>query len=142
MPSGGNLNGPSKNRLAARASKAKKQRRTKSEQGRTKITHKDSARGARPGLLPTSGPRAKLSGKKARKLEKQMAHAMKRKMEAEGVVEMKGTWMSQDLSLDLHLSLNRSTLHHWAFWLLTWKVDAPELKAEEEAIPAEEMEIQ
>jgi hypothetical protein len=103
MPSGGNLNGPSKNRLAARASKAKKQRRTKSEQGRTKIARKDAARGARPGLLPTSGPRAKLSGKKARKLEKQMAHAMKRKMEAEGVVEMKGTWMSPRSVPDLLL---------------------------------------
>jgi hypothetical protein len=40
--------------------------------------------------LPTSGPRAKLSAKKQRKVEKAMAHALKRKMEAEGEAEMKG----------------------------------------------------
>lgn len=90
MPSVSNPNGPSKNRLAARASSAKKQRRQKSEQARHKIAKVDTMRGARPGLMPTSGPRKPVSGKKARKLEKKMGYALKRKMEAEGVVEMKG----------------------------------------------------
>jgi hypothetical protein len=90
MPSGGNLNGPCKNRMAARSSKAKKQRRQKAEHARNKITKADTTRGARPGLLPNSGPNAKISAKKAKKLEKKMGYAIKRKMEAEGIVEMKG----------------------------------------------------
>lgn len=90
MPSVKNPNGPSKNRLAARASKAKKVRRQKSEQGKHKISKSDMARGARPGLLPTSGPRAKISSKKARKLEKKLGYAIQRKMEADGVVDMQG----------------------------------------------------
>ncbi|KAK5995941.1 hypothetical protein PT974_04360 [Cladobotryum mycophilum] len=89
MPSVKNPNGPSKNRLAARAASAKKQRQKRSEENRTKISKADSARGARPGLLPNSGPRAKVSSKKARKLEKKMGYAMKRKMEAEGEAVMK-----------------------------------------------------
>ncbi|UNI22463.1 hypothetical protein JDV02_008352 [Purpureocillium takamizusanense] len=89
MPSVKNPNGPSKNRLAARATKAKSQRRKKSEEARNKISKADSTRGARPGLLPTSGPRATLSAKKARKLEKKMGYAMRRKMEAEGEAEMR-----------------------------------------------------
>ena len=90
MPSVKNPNGISKNRAAAQASKAKKVQRQISAQNRNKISKQDVARGARPGLLPNSGPRAKLSGKKARKLEKKLGYAMKRKMDAEGVVEMKG----------------------------------------------------
>ncbi|KND91950.1 hypothetical protein TOPH_03478 [Tolypocladium ophioglossoides CBS 100239] len=89
MPSVKNPNGPSKNRLAARATKAKAQRQKRSEEAKNKISKADSTRGARPGLLPTSGPRAKLSAKKARKLEKKMGHAMRRRMEAEGEAEMK-----------------------------------------------------
>lgn len=90
MPSVGNPNGPSKNRLAARASKAKKQRRKRSSEPKSKIAKADTTRGARAGLLPTSGPRAKISAKKARKLEKKMGYALKRKMEADGEEEMKG----------------------------------------------------
>ncbi|KAH9901764.1 hypothetical protein F4778DRAFT_781657 [Xylariomycetidae sp. FL2044] len=90
MPSVKNPNGPSKNRLAARTAKARKQStkgRTTSKQ--SKIANADARRGARAGILPTSGPNRALSSKKKRKLEKQMAHALKRKMEAEGEVEMK-----------------------------------------------------
>ncbi|KFA69121.1 hypothetical protein S40285_00039 [Stachybotrys chlorohalonatus IBT 40285] len=89
MPSVKNPNGPSKNRLAARASTARKQRRKKSEAGQHKISKSDMMRGARPGILPTSGPRAQISAKKARKLEKKLGYAMKRRMEAEGEAEMK-----------------------------------------------------
>ncbi|KAF4496178.1 hypothetical protein FAGAP_7666 [Fusarium agapanthi] len=89
MPSVGNPNGPSKNRLAARASSARKERRKRSQAPKDKVAKADTTRGARPGLLPTSGPRAKVSAKKARKIEKRLAHAMKRKMEAEGEAEMK-----------------------------------------------------
>ncbi|KAF5006999.1 hypothetical protein FDECE_6647 [Fusarium decemcellulare] len=89
MPSVKNPNGPSKNRLAARASKARKERRKRSEAPKDKVAKADTTRGARAGLLPTSGPRAKLSAKKARKLEKKMGYAMKRKMEADGEAEMK-----------------------------------------------------
>ncbi|KAI1065849.1 hypothetical protein NW752_005691 [Fusarium irregulare] len=89
MPSVSNPNGPSKNRLAARASKARKERRKKSETPKDKVAKADTTRGARKGLLPTSGPRAKLSAKKQRKVEKRAAHALKRKMEAEGEAEMK-----------------------------------------------------
>ncbi|CAG9942365.1 unnamed protein product [Clonostachys rosea f. rosea IK726] len=88
MPSVKNPNGMSKIRAAARSLKAKKAQRQISEQNKNKISRKDVARGARPGLLPNSGPRAKLSGKKARKLEKKMGYALKRKMDAEGIVEM------------------------------------------------------
>ena len=40
--------------------------------------------------MPNSGAGAPMSSKKRRKVEKAMAHALKRKMAAEGVVEMKG----------------------------------------------------
>ncbi|KAI1360105.1 hypothetical protein F5Y08DRAFT_55808 [Xylaria arbuscula] len=93
MPSVKNPNGPSKNRLAARTAKARKlsakqlARKTRTEQH--KITKADASRGARAGLLPTSGPNAAVSAKKMRKLERKMGYALKRKMEAEGEVEMK-----------------------------------------------------
>lgn len=90
MPSVSNPNGPSKNRIAARASKAKKVRRQKSAAGQSKISKAAAAHGARPGLRAASGPTRKLSAKKTRKLERKMGHALKRKMEAEGVVDMKG----------------------------------------------------
>ncbi|PHH90376.1 hypothetical protein CDD83_3862 [Cordyceps sp. RAO-2017] len=89
MPSVKNPNRPSKNRLAARAAKATSQRRKRSLEGKNKINKADTKRGARPGLLPTSGPRAQMSAKKARKLEKKLGYALKRKMEADGEAEMK-----------------------------------------------------
>lgn len=92
MPSNGNLNGPSKNRLAARRSKGKADRRKRSQMPKDKVAKADTTRGARPGIMPTSGPRAKLSSKKAKKLEKKMGYALKRKMEADGEAEMKGTF--------------------------------------------------
>ncbi|KAI0449370.1 hypothetical protein F5B21DRAFT_509231 [Xylaria acuta] len=99
MPSVKNPNGPSKNRLAARTATARKHttkqlaRKTLehslSQQSKGKITKADARRGARAGLLPTSGPNRALGAKKARKLERKMGYALKRKMEAEGEVEMK-----------------------------------------------------
>ncbi|KAK1237425.1 hypothetical protein MKX08_003050 [Trichoderma sp. CBMAI-0020] len=90
MPSVKNPNRPSKNRLAARAAKAKKANQKRADPAnRSKITKADKTRGARPGLLPNSGPRAQISAKKARKLEKKMGYALKRQMEAEGEAEMK-----------------------------------------------------
>ncbi|KAI1329033.1 hypothetical protein F5Y16DRAFT_367218 [Xylariaceae sp. FL0255] len=98
MPSVKNPNGPSKNRLAARKATARKHsaksaaRASQSQSSLNqshKITKADSKRGARAGILPTSGPNAAVSGKKARKLARKMGYALKRKMEAEGEVEMK-----------------------------------------------------
>ncbi|KAL7929816.1 hypothetical protein V8C35DRAFT_172000 [Trichoderma chlorosporum] len=90
MPSVKNPNRLSKNRLAARAAKAKKANQKRADPAnQNKITKADRTRGARPGLMPTSGPRAPISGKKARKLEKKMGYALKRKMEAEGEAVMK-----------------------------------------------------
>jgi len=103
MPSVKNPNAPSKNRLAARAAKQRKSRQQASKMGQLArqggaVAKADARRGARPGLLPTSGPRAAISKKKQRKLEKAMAHALRRKAEKEGagsgggtsVVEMTG----------------------------------------------------
>lgn len=73
-----------------RAANIKKVQKRKGGKPRDKEGRADTTRGARPGLLPTSGPRAALSGKKARKMEKKLAYAMRRRMEAEGEVEMKG----------------------------------------------------
>ncbi|KAL7907881.1 hypothetical protein GGI35DRAFT_455008 [Trichoderma velutinum] len=90
MPSVKNPNRLSKNRLAARAATARKANQKRADPAnKNKITKADKTRGARPGLLPTSGPRAAISAKKARKLEKKMGYAMKRKMEADGEAEMK-----------------------------------------------------
>lgn len=107
MPSVKNPNFTSKNRVAVRAAKLKAQRRKQSDAGRAAavlgaaaLAKTDLRRGARPGLLPTSGPNRALSRKKARKLEKQMAHALKRKMAAEGEVDMKGSealWLAARL---------------------------------------------
>jgi hypothetical protein len=97
MPSVKNPNGPSKNRLAARTATARKHsakavaRKVAVEQH--KITKADAKRGARAGLLPTSGPNKPLSAKRQRKLERKMGYALKRKMEAEGEVEMKGLFL-------------------------------------------------
>ncbi|KAF4983433.1 hypothetical protein FZEAL_1162 [Fusarium zealandicum] len=89
MPSVKNPNGPSKNRLAARASTARKVARKLSTAPKSKIAKADATRGARTGLMPTSGPRKPVSGKRARKLEKKMGYATKRKTEADGEAEMK-----------------------------------------------------
>ncbi|KAI1086609.1 hypothetical protein F5B19DRAFT_498177 [Rostrohypoxylon terebratum] len=95
MPSVKNPNGPSKNRLAARAAKARKANQKRAAGGggastkENRVAKADRKRGARTGLLPTSGPNKALSAKRRRKLEKKMGYAMKRKMEAEGEVEMK-----------------------------------------------------
>ncbi|KAK8118063.1 uncharacterized protein PG998_006344 [Apiospora kogelbergensis] len=89
MPSVKNPNGPSKNRMAAMRASAKKKAQKSSAAGQTRILKSDARRGAREGILPTSGPNRALSAKKQRKVEKQMRHALKRKMEAAGEVEMK-----------------------------------------------------
>ena len=96
MPSVKNPNGPSKNRLAARAAKARKQaqkRQAAAAVKKDRVAKADTKRGARPGLLPTSGPNAAVSAKKRRKLERKLGHALKRKAEEEGKLEaeMKGT---------------------------------------------------
>jgi len=90
MPSVKNPNVPSRNRLAARACKVRKQRQKKSAEGKSGISKHDAQRGARPGLLPNSGPRAAVSSKKQRKLDRKLGYALKRKMEADGEVIMKG----------------------------------------------------
>lgn len=94
MPSVKNPNGPSKNRMAAMRASAKKKAQKSSAAGQTRILKSDARRGAREGILPTSGPNRALSAKKQRKVEKQMRHALKRKMEAAGEVEMKGEFSS------------------------------------------------
>ncbi|EFY99790.1 hypothetical protein X797_001198 [Metarhizium robertsii] len=134
MPSVKNPNGPSKNRLAARASAAKKVRRKRSELARNKISKQDVARGARPGILPTSGPRAKVSAKKARKLEKKMGYALKRRMEAEGEKQMLG---EPELATEFLFA-------SWSRAALTSLVDAPDVDAEvEKQLNAEnDMDIQ
>lgn len=92
MPSVKNPNKPSKNRLAARANSIKKRSQKESAAGRLHagVVKSDLKRGARPGLMPTSGPRKPVSAKRQRKLDKKLGYALKRKMEAEGEVEMKG----------------------------------------------------
>ncbi|KAK7906405.1 hypothetical protein PG985_016411 [Apiospora marii] len=89
MPSVKNPNGPSKNRQAAMRASAKKKAQKSSAAGQGRVLKSDARRGAREGILPTSGPNRALSAKKQRKLDKARAHALKRKMEAEGEVEMK-----------------------------------------------------
>ncbi|KAK4153035.1 hypothetical protein C8A00DRAFT_34217 [Chaetomidium leptoderma] len=94
MPSRKNPNAPSKNRLAARAGKQRKTRQQAAAQGQLAIkggaiAKADARRGARPGLLPTSGPRRAISKKRQRKNEKMLGHALRRKMEKEGEVVMK-----------------------------------------------------
>ncbi|OAR01495.1 hypothetical protein LLEC1_03100 [Akanthomyces lecanii] len=88
MPSVKNPNGPSKNRVAARAAKVRKASQKRSESSKHKFSNLDVQRGARPGLLPNSGPNAAVSSKKARKLRKKLGHALRRKMEAEGEAVM------------------------------------------------------
>jgi hypothetical protein len=93
MPSVKNPNGPSKNRLMARKASTLKKRQKASAAGQTRISKADQSHGAGGGLLPTSGPNAALSSKKRKKLEQRLKLALRRKMEAEGEVEMKGMFM-------------------------------------------------
>ncbi len=88
----GNVSNPNmKGSSRFRTDAAKVNKRNKKGAGpRDKAARADTTRGARPGLMPTSGPRALISSKKRRKLEKKMGYALKRKMEAEGEVDMKG----------------------------------------------------
>lgn len=98
MPSVKNPNTVSRNRQIARAAKARKQSLKRlsasklANQGATRVEKADLRRGARVGLLPTSGPNRALSKKKQRKVEKQLAHAIRRKAEADAAreVEMEG----------------------------------------------------
>lgn len=90
MVSRKNPNKASKNRLAARAGRVKKQAQMSSAAGRSKVSKQDHARGAGGGLLPTSGPNAALSKKKQKKVDQRLRLALKRKMELEGEVEMTG----------------------------------------------------
>ncbi|KAH7032734.1 uncharacterized protein B0I36DRAFT_347911 [Microdochium trichocladiopsis] len=85
MPSVKNPNGPSQNRLKARASKARKQT-SKAASGRNKsrALKADEKRGAREGLLPTSGPRRALGKKQQQKLERRIANELKRREAEEG----------------------------------------------------------
>ncbi|KAI5919070.1 hypothetical protein F4810DRAFT_528203 [Camillea tinctor] len=93
MPSVKNPNGPSKNKLAARAAKARQRAQKQSSAGKSahksRVEKADTSRGAREGLLPTSGPNRAVSGKRRRKLERKLGYALKRKAAAEGEVEMK-----------------------------------------------------
>ena len=85
MVSRKNPNQPSKNRLAARAGSAKKVARQSSAAGQTKLSIQDRQRGANSGLLPTSGPRAALSKKKAKKLEQRTRLNARRRAELEAI---------------------------------------------------------
>ncbi|KAL1898171.1 hypothetical protein Sste5346_003577 [Sporothrix stenoceras] len=87
MPSVKNPNKQSRNRMAARAATKRKQQKKNSADGHHKedrVAKADTKRGARPGLMPTSGPRAPLSAKKQKKVIQRMTLALKRKMEANG----------------------------------------------------------
>ena len=105
MPSVKNPNVPSRNRLAARAAKARKVQQKRSAQGQSRIAKGDSKRGARPGILPSSGPRAALSSKKRRKLERKLGYAVKRQMDTDGEVQMKGEPVTPSLRTSLPTKL-------------------------------------
>lgn len=86
MPSVKNPNKPSRNRMAARAASQRKQQQKRSAAGKlaSGVAKLDTTRGARPGLMPTSGPRAPLSAKKQKKVIQRMTLALKRRMAVEG----------------------------------------------------------
>ena len=91
MPSVKNPNTVSRNRQVARAAKARKASMKRSTAGnKSRVEKSDTRRGARAGILPTSGPRAALSSKKQKKLERQLKYAQKRKEEAAAETEMQG----------------------------------------------------
>ena len=81
-----NPNKTSRNRMAARAATKRKQQKKMSADGShvDRVAKADTKRGARPGIMPTSGPRAPLSAKKQKKVVQRMTLALKRKMEANG----------------------------------------------------------
>jgi hypothetical protein len=123
MPSVKNPNTISKNRQADRAGKQRKASKQAASQSKLNArggiqAKADARRGARPGLLPTSGPRAPISKKKMRKLEKAMGHALRRKMEAEGEVVMKGTFCSVVVFLGLGTGRGRGGCYT-LLWVLT-----------------------
>ena len=88
MPSRGNPNVPNKQRRIASRAKVQKRNSIKQISKNPRGTAKSSV------LLPTSGPLAPISGKKARKLEraqnKARRRAIEKAMEKEGEVEMTG----------------------------------------------------
>ncbi|ROV88025.1 hypothetical protein VSDG_09169 [Cytospora chrysosperma] len=91
-----NPNVTSQNRVRARASRSRKQglKAVRDAKLPTRVEKADTRRGARAGILPTSGPNAALSKKKQRKVEKQMAHALRRKRdeaEKQKEADTKGT---------------------------------------------------
>lgn len=91
MPSVANCNVPNKSRRKAQRQKVQKQRASAGVKKNARGTATSSV------LYPTSGPGAALSSKKARKVEKARAHALKRAMEKEmernGEATMTGMWM-------------------------------------------------
>lgn len=97
MPSVKNPNTVGRNRTIAQRAKARKSTRKTLQMAKlpSRVAQADTRRGARTGLLPTSGPNAAMSKKKQRKVEKQLAHAIRRKaeMEAKQEVEMKGMFL-------------------------------------------------
>ncbi|EFX02403.1 hypothetical protein CMQ_2452 [Grosmannia clavigera kw1407] len=86
MPSVKNPNKPSRNRMAARAAHQRKQQQKRSAAGKLSSgnAQMDTTRGARAGLMPTSGPRAPLSAKKQKKVIQRMTLALQRRMAVEG----------------------------------------------------------
>lgn len=105
MVSRKNPNVTSQNRMRARASKSRKLglKHVKAARLPSLEAQADTRRGARTGILPTSGPNAALSKKKQRKVEKQIAHALRRKQEAEGkqqeVDDVKGAFSTYHPSM-------------------------------------------
>lgn len=104
MPSVKNPNTVGRNRSIAQRAKARKSTRKTLKLAKlaTRVAQADTRRGARTGLLPTSGPNAALSKKKQHKVEKQLAHALRRKAEMEAALEqeldMKGmfSWIERE----------------------------------------------
>ena len=89
MPSAANSRLP-KRTVRTLGARIKKERAKKAAETQNKITKEAASRGARVGLRPTSGRGAPISNKKARKLERKLGHALKRKVETEGDVAMRG----------------------------------------------------
>ncbi|KAI1493261.1 hypothetical protein F5X96DRAFT_622422 [Biscogniauxia mediterranea] len=93
MPSVKNPNGPSANKLAARAAKARQRAQKQAIAARstkTRVERADTTRGAREGLLPTSGPNRAISAKRRRKIMRKLGYAKQRQAaEVEGEVVMR-----------------------------------------------------
>ncbi|KAI1635715.1 hypothetical protein F4809DRAFT_612632 [Biscogniauxia mediterranea] len=92
MPSVKNPNGPSANKLAARAAKARQRAQKQAiaaQSTKTRVERADTTRGAREGLLPTSGPNRAISAKRRRKMLRKLGYAKQRQAEAEGEVVMR-----------------------------------------------------